>query len=74
MRFHAGWSPPKNWVTFLRATSANSSRSSYDDTRPSGPTARSSEHVRAPDPTPASTTCAPGKMSAIAMICAESLG
>ena len=39
-----------------RATSANSSRRSYDDTRPCGPTARSSEQVSAPDPTPASTT------------------
>ena len=31
-----------------RATSANSSRRSYDDTRPCGPTARSSEQVSAP--------------------------
>ena len=58
-------SPPKNWVTLARATSANSSRRSYDDTRPCGPTARSSEQVSAPDPTPASTTRAPGKMSAM---------
>src|SRR4029079_18831980 len=65
---------PKNWVTFLRATSADSSRRSYDDTRPYGPTARSSEHVSAPDPTPASTTWAPGKMSASATIWAASLG
>ena len=39
-----------------------------------GPTARSSEQVSAPDPTPASTTRAPGKMSAIATIWAASLG
>ena len=71
---HAGWSPPKNCVTFRRATSANSSRRSYDDTRPCGPTARSSEQVSAPEPTPASTTSAPGKTSTIAMICAASLG
>ena len=57
-----------------RATSANSSRRSYDDTRPCGPTARSSEQVSAPEPTPASTTWAPGKMSAIATIWAASLG
>ena len=57
----AGWSPPKNWVTLRRATSANSSRRSYDDTRPRGPTARSSEQVSAPEPTPASTTRAPGE-------------
>ena len=57
--------PPKNWSTLRRATSANSSRRSYDDTRPCGPTARSSEQVRAPEPTPASTTWAPGKMSAM---------
>ena len=59
----AGWeSPsaaPKNWLTLRRATSANSSRRSYDDTRPCGPTARSSEQVRAPEPTPASTTSRP---------------
>ena len=57
-----------------RATSANSWRRSYDDTRPAGPTARSSEQVSAPEPTPASTTRAPGKMSAIATIWAASLG
>ena len=52
---------PKNWVTLRRATSANSSRRSYDDTRPWGPTARSSEQVSAPEPTPASTTSRPGE-------------
>ncbi len=64
----------KNWVTLRRATSANSSRRSYDDTCPVGPTARRSEQVSAPDPAPASTTRAPGKMSAIATIWAASLG
>ena len=78
MSVHAGWLVPsgaeKNWSTLRRATSANSSRRSYDDTRPCGPTARSSEQVSAPEPTPASTTRAPGKMSAIATIWAASLG
>ena len=54
--------------------SANSSRRSYDVTGPSGPTARSRLQVSAPDPTPASTTCAPGKMSAIVTIWAASFG
>ena len=44
-----------------RATSANSWRRSYDETRPCGPTARSSEQVSAPEPTPASTTGRPGR-------------
>ena len=39
-----------------------------------GPTARSNEQVSAPEPTPASTTSAPGKMSASATIWAASLG
>ena len=78
MRVQAGWvSPsgaPKNWPTLRRAMSANSSRRSKDETWPVGPTARSSEQLSAPEPAPASTTRAPGKMSAIATIWAASLG
>ncbi len=37
---------PKNVATLRAACAAWSSRTSYDVTRPSGPTARSSEHVR----------------------------
>jgi hypothetical protein len=54
--------------------SANSARRSNDTSRPSGPIARSSQSESAPDPTPASTTTAPGKMSAWPMIWAASFG
>ncbi len=78
MSVQAGWvwsaAAPKNCPTLRRAISANSARRSKDETWPVGPTARSSEQLRAPEPAPASTTRAPGKMSAIATICAASLG
>ncbi len=71
---HAGCGPPNMVSMFPRAISANSSRRSNERTWPSSPTARSSEMVRAPEPTPASTTRAPGKMSAMATICPASFG
>ena len=52
---------PKNASTFARAIAAKSARRSYDSSRPLSPTARSSAHASAPDPTPASTTYAPGE-------------
>ena len=61
----AGCGPPKNRSTLRWATSANSGRRSRTSTRPPSPTARSSEQVSAPDPAPASTTRAPGYMSAM---------
>ncbi len=69
-----GWGEPKNRSTFFCAMAAKSSRRSYDETRPVSPTARSSDIDSAPDPTPASTTWAPGKTSAICTICPASLG
>ena len=74
MSFQAGCGPPKNDSTLLRAMSAKSWRRSYDDTCPSSPTARSSDMVSAPDPTPASTTRAPGKMSAMCTTWPASFG
>ena len=70
----AGCGPPKNVSTFARAMSAKSARRSNECTSPWSPTARSRDMVSAPEPTPASTTRAPGKMSAIATICPASLG
>ncbi len=52
-------SPRRMWM-FATARRANSSRCSYVMTRPSGPTARSSASVSAPDPVPASITRQPG--------------
>jgi hypothetical protein len=65
---------PKKVSTLARATSANSSRRSKETSRPAGPIVRSSHIDSAPEPTPASTTVAPGKMSAEARICAASFG
>ena len=45
-----------------------------ETTRPSGPVARHSAMVRAPDPVPASSTRAPGKMSAYTMMGPRSFG
>src|SRR5690606_23157876 len=70
----AGWSAPNQVRAFALAISAKSARRSTDSRRPVGPTAWSSDMLSAPDPTPASTTRAPGKMSASATICAASLG
>jgi hypothetical protein len=70
----AGCGPPKKVWTFTRAMSAKSPRRSKECSTPRSPTARSNDIVSAPDPTPASTTRAPGKMSAIATICPASLG
>jgi hypothetical protein len=70
----AGWGAPKKRSTFLRAISAKSARRSYDDSRPPSPTARSRLIDSAPEPTPASTTWAPGKMSAIWTTWPASLG
>ena len=71
---HAGWGPPNMVSTLPRAMSANSARRSKECSRPSSPTARSREMDSAPEPTPASTTRAPGKMSAIVTIWPASLG
>ena len=51
---------PKKFVTFFCATAANSSRRSKLYKWPSVPMARKSEHDKAPEPTPASATTAPG--------------
>jgi hypothetical protein len=64
---HAGWSAPKNARALAWAMVAKSARRSKDSSRPS-PTARSRDIDNAPEPTPASTTTAPGKMSAIVTI------
>ena len=65
MTVQAGCGPPKKRSTLARAIVAKSSRRSKEDSRPVSPTARSSDIDSAPEPTPASTTCAPGKTSAI---------
>ena len=64
MTLQLAGSAPRKLATLPRATSANSSRRSKESSRPSGPIARSSQSESAPEPTPASTTVAPGKMSA----------
>ena len=56
----AGCGPPKNPSTLPRAIAAKSSRRSMECSEPPSPTARSSDMVSAPDPTPASITRAPG--------------
>ncbi len=71
---HAGCSCPKNARTFPWAIPAKSARRSNEMSSPSVPTARNSDIDSAPDPTPASTTRAPGWMSPIATICPASLG
>src|SRR6201986_754424 len=67
---------PKYFSTFAAAIAAKSGRRSNDTSRPDGPapTARSSQQDSAPDPAPASSTRAPGKMSAQARICAAAFG
>ncbi len=57
-----------------RRSRRSPSRRSYEISRPVGPIARSREMVRAPEPTPASITRAPGKTSAPPTIWAASLG
>ncbi len=65
---------PEKATTLPVAISANSSRRSKEKRAPSEPTPLSRCSDRAPDPTPASTTRAPGKMSASERICAASFG
>lgn len=67
-------SPSKKSAMFPAAIVANSSRSSNECTDPVAPTARSSAIDRAPDPTPASTTVAPGKISPRVTMSPESFG
>src|SRR5215469_10445967 len=62
-RHHSGVSP-KYFSTFAAAIAAKSGRRSNDTSRPDGPVARSSQQDSAPEPAPASSTRAPGKMSA----------
>lgn len=71
---HAGCSRPKKALTLPWAIPAKSARRSKEINSPSSPTARSSDIDSAPEPTPASTTRAPGWMSPIATICPASLG
>ncbi|SIJ33014.1 Uncharacterised protein [Mycobacteroides abscessus subsp. abscessus] len=66
--------PSKKSAMLPAAISANSSLSSNEWTRPSGPTARSRAIDRAPEPTPASTTVAPGRMSPRVTMRPESFG
>ena len=73
-RVHPRCSPPKNSVTFRRATAAKSSRSSQETTWPVSSDRRSSAQVSAPEPAPASNTRAPGKMSPMVTIWAASFG
>ena len=56
----AGCGPSKNESTLPRATAAKSARRSIEWRCPVSPTARSSDMVSAPEPTPASTPRAPG--------------
>ena len=56
----AGCGAPKNASTFARAIAAKSSRRSTECSTPPSPTARSRLMLSAPEPTPASTTRAPG--------------
>ena len=70
----AGCGPPKKARTLPWAMSAKSSRRSNECSIPWSPTARSRDMLSAPEPTPASTTRAPGKMSAMATIWPASLG
>ena len=65
---------PRKLTTLPAATWANSSRRSKEMSRPVWPMARSSHSDSAPEPTPASTTVAPGKMSAAPRIWAASFG
>ena len=65
---------PRKLTTLPVATRANSSRRSNEINRPVSPTARSNQRDSAPEPTPASTTVAPGKMSPRARIWAASFG
>ena len=62
----AGCGPPKKFSTLRRAMAAKSSRRSYEVSRPCSarPPAAGSRSAH-PDPAPASTTRAPGKMSAL---------
>ena len=60
----AGCGPAKKFSTLRRAIAAKSSRRSNEISRPASVTARSRLQVSAPDPAPASSTRAPGKMSA----------
>ena len=55
---------PKYLSTFAAAIAAKSGRRSNDTSSPDGPAARSSQQDSAPEPAPASSTRAPGKMSA----------
>src|SRR6516165_10125405 len=61
---HHGGASPKYRSTFPRAIAAKSGRRSKETSVPAGPIARSSQQDSAPDPAPASSTRAPGKMSA----------
>src|SRR5659263_620474 len=60
VRVQAGCGPSKKLSTLARAIPAKSSRRSIECRWPPSSTARSRDMVRAPDPTPASTTRAPG--------------
>ena len=52
---------PRNSTMFATPRSRCSGRTSYDTTRPDGPTAPQSAIVSAPEPVPASRTRAPGR-------------
>ena len=70
----AGWWPPNQESTLEAAIRAKSGRRSMDSRYPPSPMADSRLMVSAPEPTPASRTRAPGKMSPMATTWPESLG